>query len=117
MNLREWSPCRHLWIGKCGTSRRSSWRIELHPQIFEAAMQKARDGRLGGIELGGDIGESPALKMMQLDRTALAFGESGQRFGHPQELFLANRTLARRRLIDREPLFQTRGRLVQCLLE
>ncbi len=89
----------------------------MHPEVLEPAMKQARHGRLGRSELGGDLGQRPALQVMQLDRAALALGERGQSFGHSQQLFLANGMLARRRLIGGEPLFQARRRLVQCLVE
>ena len=50
----------------------------MHPEVLEPAMKQARHGRLGRVELGGDLGQRPALKVMQLDRAALAVRERGQ---------------------------------------
>ena len=38
-------------------------------------MKQTGHGRLGGVQLAGDLGQSPSLKMMQLDHPALALGK------------------------------------------
>ena len=78
-------------------------------------MKQARHGGLGRAQLGGDFRERPPLQVMQLDRPALGLGKCRQRFGHAEQFLLLHGVLAGRRLLGGEPLFEPRGRLVQCV--
>ena len=65
------------------------------PQSLETAVEQSGDGRFGRAELESDLGEGPALQMMKLDGSALAFGQSRERLSHPEQFFVADRALAR----------------------
>jgi hypothetical protein len=47
-------------------------------------MEQAGDGRAGGPEGLGDLGERPGFEVVHLDGPALVFGESGEGLGEPE---------------------------------
>ena len=51
----------------------------------------------------GGLGEGVALQVMQLDGPALVGRQLGQRVGQRQELFPADRLVARRGAVGRQP--------------
>ena len=69
--------------------------LTIRRRALRPRWSNAGDGRFGRAELESDLGERPALQMMQLDRPALAFGKSRERLGHPEQFFVADRALAR----------------------
>ena len=80
-------------------------------------MEQAGHGGLGRVEIAGDLGEGPALEMMHLDRPPLVLGECGERLDQPQGFLVADCPVAGRGVLARQPVAQSRGRIVESSLE
>ena len=89
----------------------------LFRRALEPAVEQSGDGRFGRAELARDLGQRPALQVMQLDRAALAFRKLRKSLGHLEQFFVPDRLLAGRRLVGGQQLLDARGRLVDRRFE
>ena len=90
---------------------------EVFAELPEPALEQRGDGGRAPVEVPADLGQRPALAVLEQQRLALRLGQLGQGLHQQHRLLVPLGPLAGRRLLGGQPGVEPGGGLLDRLLE